>query len=289
MDLYLGTSSWTAPSWGGVFYPPGMPPSQFLTEYSHHFRTVEVDATFYRPPAPSTVDGWYRRTPPGFLFAAKVPQAITHEKVLVGCQEELREFLAVMDRLGDKLGPLLFQFKYFKKEEMPSAEAFLERLEPFVAALPSGYRFAVEVRNRSWLVPRLLDMLRRRNVALALIDHPYMPTAAEYRRRPELVTADFAYIRWLGDRYKIEEITTDWNRLILDRTRETQAWIETMRSLLPEVRRVYAYYNNHYAGFGVGSARLFQRLWDGTEEASPSQGVLLPEESEEQEVPPSGG
>jgi uncharacterized protein YecE (DUF72 family) len=288
MELYLGTSSWTAPSWEGVFYPPGTPPSRFLAEYARHFRTVEVDATFYRPPAPSTVDGWYARTPPGFLFAAKAPQSITHEKVLVDCQEELGEFLAVMDRLGEKLGPLLFQFKYFKQAEMPGVEAFLERLEPFVAALPTGYRFAVEVRNRSWLVPRLLDTLRSRNIALALIDHPWMPTAVEYRRRPELVTADFAYIRWLGDRYKIEEITTDWNRLILDRTRETEAWIETMRTLLPSVQRVHGYYNNHYAGYGAGSAFLFRRLWDGTEAPPPppTQGVLL---SEEPEIPPDGG
>jgi uncharacterized protein YecE (DUF72 family) len=289
VEIYLGTSSWTAPSWEGVFYPPGTPPARYLSEYSRHFRTVEVDATFYRAPAASTVDGWYARTPPGFLFAAKVPQAITHEKVLVGCEEELGEFLRVMDRLGEKLGPLLFQFKYFKKTEMPGVEAFLERLEPFVAALPAGYRFALEVRNRSWLVPPLLDTLRRRNVALALIDHPWMPTAAEYRRRPELVTADFAYVRWLGDRYKIEEITTDWNRLILDRTRETEAWIETMRTLLPQVERVHAYYNNHYAGYGVGSARLFQRLWEGTDEEptpAPAQGVLLPEE---EQIPPDGG
>jgi uncharacterized protein YecE (DUF72 family) len=76
MELYLGTSSWTAPSWQGVFYPPGTPPIRFLTEYSRHFRTVEVDATFYRTPAASTVDGWYARTPAGFLFAAKVPQAL---------------------------------------------------------------------------------------------------------------------------------------------------------------------------------------------------------------------
>jgi uncharacterized protein YecE (DUF72 family) len=287
MELYLGTSSWTAPSWEGVFYPPGTPPSRYLSEYARHFRTVEVDATFYRIPSPSTVDGWYTRTPPGFLFAAKVPQSITHEKVLAGCEEELREFLAVMDRLGEKLGPLLFQFKYFKRTEMPGVEAFLERLEPFVAALPSGYHFALEIRNRNWLVPPLLDTLRRRNVALAWIDHPWMPTAVEYRRRPELVTADFAYIRWLGDRYKIEEITTDWNRLILDRTRETEAWIETMRTLLPQVQRVHGYYNNHYAGYGVGSARLFQRLWEGTdEEPEPAQAVLLPEEDP---IPPEGG
>ena len=90
MDLYLGTSSWTAPSWQGVFYPPRTPANRFLTEYSRHFRTVEIDATFYSTPAAGTVDGWHARTPAGFLFAAKVPQVITHEKVLVECEAEIR-------------------------------------------------------------------------------------------------------------------------------------------------------------------------------------------------------
>lgn len=284
MELYLGTSSWTAASWEGVFYPPGTPSSRYLSFYSRHFRTVEIDATFYAPPAPATVDAWRARTPDGFLFAAKAPRTVTHEKVLVGCGEEVARFLGVMERLGEKLGPILFQFKYFKQAEMPGVDAFLERLEPFVAALPEGFRFAVELRNRNWLVPRLLDVLRARNVALALIDHPFMPTAAEYRRRPELVTADFAYLRWLGDRYKIEAITTEWNRLILDRTHETREWIETIRALLPDVQRVCGYYNNHYAGYGVGSARLFQALWEGRPPGeapsgdAPGQGILLSEE-----------
>jgi uncharacterized protein YecE (DUF72 family) len=282
MELYLGTSSWTAASWEGIFYPPGTPTARYLSFYSRHFPTVEVDATFYAAPAPATVDGWRQRTPEGFLFAAKAPKAITHDRVLVGCDAELSEFLGVMERLGEKLGPILFQFKYFKQAEMPGVDPFLERLEPFVAALPGGFQYAVEVRNRGWLVPRLLDVLRARNVALALIDHPYMPRAAEYRRRPELITADFAYIRWLGDRYKIEEITTDWNRLVLDRTRETASWIHTIRELLPQVQRVHGYYNNHYAGYGVGSARLFQALWEGRapepDLEGPAQGVLLSEE-----------
>lgn len=281
MDLYLGTSSWTAPAWSGVFYPPGTPASRYLSFYSRQFGTVEIDATFYATPAPSTVDGWRQRTPEGFLFAAKAPKAITHDKVLVGCERDVSEFVEVMARLGEKLGPLLFQFKYYKQSEL-TAQTFLDRLEPFVAALPEGFQYAVEVRNRGWLVPRLLETLRARNIALAWIDHPYMPRAAEYHRRPDLVTADFAYIRWLGDRYKIEEITTDWNRLILDRTEETREWIETIGGLLPQVQKVHGYYNNHYAGYGVGSARLLQTLWEGREPdpepSGPSQGVLLSDE-----------
>jgi uncharacterized protein YecE (DUF72 family) len=274
MDFWLGTASWSAASWEGVFYPPGMPPGEYLSEYSRHFRTVEVDATFYRSPPASMVEGWYAKTPPGFLFAAKVPQAITHEKVLVACEREMEEFLAVMARLREKQGPLLLQFPYFKKAAMPGVEAFMERLAPFLDGLPPEPRFALEVRNRTWLVPPFLELLRRHRVALALIDHPWMPVAAYYRSRPDLLTTDFAYVRWLGDRYKIEEITTEWSRLVVDRRQETVAWVAAIDEFLRRTQRVYGYYNNHYAGFGVGSARLFEEIWEA------QTGTKLPMEGE---------
>jgi uncharacterized protein YecE (DUF72 family) len=74
-----------------------------------------VDSTFYRTPALTTVQGWYSKTPSGFIFAAKVPQKITHEKMLHDCDAELTEFLNVMNALREKLGPLLLQFGYFNK------------------------------------------------------------------------------------------------------------------------------------------------------------------------------
>jgi uncharacterized protein YecE (DUF72 family) len=261
LELWLGTASWSAASWEGVFYPPGTPPGEYLMHYSRYFRTVEVDATFYRTPPVSTVEGWYAKTPPGFVFAAKVPQVITHEHLLVDCEREFDEFLAVMARLREKQGPLLLQFPYFKKSVLPDVGAFLDRLEPFLERLPPEPRFALEVRNRPWLTSALLDTLRRHRVALALIDHPWMPTAAQYRTRPELLTTDFGYVRWLGDRYKIEEITTEWDRLVIDRTRETGAWVEAIEEFLRRTQRVYGYYNNHYAGFGAASAQLFEEQW----------------------------
>jgi uncharacterized protein YecE (DUF72 family) len=255
-----------------------MPPGEYLMEYSQHFRTVEVDATFYRSPPASTVEGWYAKTPPGFLFAAKVPQVITHEKVLVGCEPDMDAFLAVMARLREKQGPLLLQFPYFKKAVIPGVDAFMDRLAPFLEGLPTQPRFALEVRNKTWLTPPFLDLLRRHRVALALIDHPWMPTAREYRSRPELITTDFTYVRWLGDRYKIEEQTTEWNRLVIDRTRETHAWVEAIDEFLRRTQRVYGYYNNHYAGYGVGSVQLFEEIWEarfGTPPAEPAGGASL--------------
>ncbi|MGB6458687.1 MAG: DUF72 domain-containing protein, partial [Candidatus Acidiferrum sp.] len=96
-DILLGTSAFTAAGWAGSFYPAGMKPTDFLSYYATQFNTVELDNTFYRTPSVSTVEGWNLKTPPGFIFAAKIPQVITHEKALVDCEDDLTHFLKTMD------------------------------------------------------------------------------------------------------------------------------------------------------------------------------------------------
>src|SRR5258708_40258845 len=91
--FYLGPSAFTAAGWQGSFYPPGMQSREYLTHYATQFRTVEVDSTFYGTPRPSTVMAWNEKTPDDFIFSVKVPQVITHEKVLVDCQPEFDEFI----------------------------------------------------------------------------------------------------------------------------------------------------------------------------------------------------
>ena len=261
-NLRLGTSSWSSEDWVGAFYPPGTPPANFLAEYSKHFDTVEVDATFYRTPSTSMVRNWRERTPAGFVFAAKFPQLITHEKVLRDCSAELREFLSAMELLGDKLGPLLLQFPYFNKRAFPRLEDFLARLAPFLKELPKGLACAVEVRNKYWLNERLLDLLRNHKVALALVDHPWMPLVSQLTAKHDVVTADFTYIRWLGDRKGIEEKTQHWDRIIIDREEQMETWIPAIRQLLQRGVRILGYFNNHYAGFAPGSIKLFREVWE---------------------------
>lgn len=104
--------------------------AEYLRFYATRFRTVEVDSTFYGTPKPERVRAWYERTPADFVFAVKVPQVITHEKVLVDCEAEMEEFLQTMSLLGEKLGPML-QFGYCGPSVMKNGVQFLARLEPF--------------------------------------------------------------------------------------------------------------------------------------------------------------
>jgi uncharacterized protein YecE (DUF72 family) len=258
--LLLGTSAFSANGWVGSFYPGGTNPRQFLVYYSTRFQTVEVDSTFYATPSAATVRNWYQRTPPDFIFAAKVPQIVTHDKMLVDCEAEFDEFIDRMNILDEKLGPLLFQFPKFDKSVMHESE-FLRRLRNFLARIKDlpKVRFVVEIRNRQWLTERLLDALRENRVALALSDTTFMPRPWE--QKLDLLTTDFIYVRWLGDRKGIERETLTWDKTIVDRAGDLRNWAElfkTIRRRTPDLK-IYAYANNHYQGHGPNTVKL---LWD---------------------------
>jgi uncharacterized protein YecE (DUF72 family) len=184
--------------------------------------------------------------------------------MLSGCDEDFAQFLKAMDCLDEKLGPLLLQFGYFNQSKFAGVGEFLARLVPFLKKIPSSYRFVVEIRNKYWLVPPFLDALREHHVALALIDQSWMPGPKQLFAKFDPITADFAYVRWLGDRKGIEEKTKIWNKLIVNRTAELGDWVEVLRKVSERKIQILAFANNHYAGFGPGTLEEFRRLWSGT-------------------------
>jgi uncharacterized protein YecE (DUF72 family) len=147
-----------------------------------------------------------------------MPQVITHDKCLLDCEDDLKRFVESMDLMDAKLGPLLFQFGYFNKTAFKSGKDFLARLEAFLKKLPKGYRFALEIRNKQWLTAEFFDLLRAHKVAYALIDQAWMPPAREIFEKFDPITADFTYIRLLGDRKGIEKQTKVWDKRYLSET-----------------------------------------------------------------------
>jgi uncharacterized protein YecE (DUF72 family) len=276
--IYLGTSAFTAAGWETAFYPPGMRSADYLTYYATKFQTVEIDSTFYRTPAPTTVTGWKNKTPEGFIIAAKVPQIITHEKCLLECDEDFAQFVEVMTLLGDRLGPLLFQFPYFNSNVFQSGAQFLSRLKAFFKKLPKDKKFAIEIRNKWWIKPKFLDVLREYNVAFVLQDQSWMPGPADLFEKYDPVTADFTYIRWLGDRKGIEQLTKVWDKTIIDRTSELQEWVKYCQKIQRRGVTIYAYANNHYAGHGPATVTLFKQLFGLPD--SPAPPPPLPHQSD---------
>jgi len=260
-EIRLGTSSFTADGWNGSFYPKGMKSADYLAYYSTRFDTVEVDSTFYHCPTAAAVTNWALQTPPGFIFSLKIPRTITHEKVLVDCDKEFEQFVTTVDVLDEKLGPMVFQFPFFDEKVFTTPVQFESRLKAFFKKLllVSDYRFAVEIRNKYWLKPRLLDVLRENNVALVLQDQSWMPHPKELENY-DLLTADSSYIRWLGNRKDIEKLTTTWNSTIIDRTNDLQTWVDVCEKIQKRGITQYVYANNHYSGFAPATVELFRSL-----------------------------
>ncbi len=245
--LYLGTQGWSYPSWVGPFYPAGTPAGRFLEHYAARFNTVELDTTFYAIPRESTVTGWRQKTPPGFRFAAKFPQVITHEKALKDAGPETNAFVETMARLDDKLGVLLLQMP---PQWTASAMAELER---FLPQLPPGQRYALEVRHKSWLTkemfPNLTELLQAHGVALCLVQHAWMPAL-------ETTTAPFVYVRWLGRREDVPD--DDFSHVRINRDVQLDRWAAQVSAYLQQGLEVYGYFNNHYQGHSPASVGAMQ-------------------------------
>ncbi len=237
MKIHIGTMGWSYDFWIGNFYPAEA--KNLLAEYAKNFDTVEIDNTFYRIPSMDAVKNWKEEVPENFIFAAKLPRKITHIKMLQDCGEELAVFEEHMSLLGDKLGPLLIQLPpSFKPEKF-------EILKDFLADLPEG-RFAVEVKNKKWLDEKFYSLLRDNGVALALIDHPWMPPMST-------ITADFTYIRWEGDRNKIKGILGKVER---DRNKGLQEWAMKIRAFLDDSVEIFGYFSKFYSGYSPGDVRI---------------------------------
>ena len=245
-EFYIGTQGWSYEEWVGSFYPPRSKQEDYLPFYARVFSSVELDTTFYHSPKPSIVRSWARHTPETFRFAAKLPQAITHGARLTRMEEQMQDFVRALDPLGPRLGPLLVQMPADFVHD-PGNVGLLDR---FLAACPSGVRIAVELRDRSWHHAATADLLRARSAALAWTAWRDLPRWGE-------VTADFLYLRWMGTREQIQS----FDRVQVDRAAEIDEWQAELNRVLPNVREVFGYFNNHWAGHSPASALdLMQRL-----------------------------
>ena len=249
MPIRLGTQGWNYDAWVGPFYPRGTRAAEYLSLYAKAFNVVEVDSTFYAIPSASAVRGWAARVPAGFTFALKLPKEISHENRLRDPGGVAPLFFDRARELGGKLGPILIQLgPDFMPAERPALEEFLPQL-------PLDLQFAVEFRQRGWINDDTLALLADHNVALALTDARWIPRRTMFKLA-EHPTADFAYVRWMGPNRDI----TDYSHIQFDRTRELEAWSETLRGLATRVKNVWGFANNHFAGHSPSTARDLQKM-----------------------------
>jgi uncharacterized protein YecE (DUF72 family) len=122
--------------------------------------------------------------------------------------------------------------------------------------------FAVEIRNKNWLTPQFSDVLREHNVALVLQDQSWMPGYGELEWKFDPITADWTYIRWLGDRNGIEQLTTTWDKEVIDRSESMRNWVDVCYRIQKRGVTIFAYANNHYSGFAPGTLKMFLNFWN---------------------------
>lgn len=248
--IRIGTQGWNYPAWVGPFYPTGTRPADMLSLYGRAFGTVEIDSTFYAPPAEPIVRGWRSRVPEGFAFALKVPQEITHERRLVEAQDPLARFLERARLLENRLGPLLLQTP---PDWEPTREA-RAALAAFVPLLPPDLRWAIEFRDPRWLDDETLALLAAHSVALTLVEGRWVrqDRVLHLAERP---TAPFAYVRWMGPDRRL----VDYSHVQVSRDAEMEVWSAALQALAARVREIFGYFNNHFQGHAPESARRMQR------------------------------
>lgn len=185
--IRVGIGGWTFEPWRGEFYPEGLPHAEELHYASRKLTAIEINGTFYRTQSPATFAKWRKETPDGFVFSVKGHRFVTNRKVLAEAGEGIEHFLksGVLE-LGDRLGPLLWQFAPFKKFDEVDVAAFLALLPAKLEG--QELRHVLEVRHDSFLVPEFVALARKHNAGIAYSEHETYPAIPD-------VTSDFVYAR----------------------------------------------------------------------------------------------
>jgi uncharacterized protein YecE (DUF72 family) len=238
--FFIGTSGWSYEHWRGPFYPQDLKSAGWLPFYIEHFKTVEVNNTFYHLPTEKAFEGWKGAAPGDFTYSLKSSRFITHVKRLKDAKEPVELFLDRARILKKNLGPVLFQLP-------PKWGCNTERLKEFIGFLPKNIRFVFEFRDLSWFTEEVFTLLRKKGIALCIYSMPDFTSPLE-------LTAPFTYIRFhgtgtlYGGRYTPEEL---------------KEWAKTIKRFTKKGMDVYAYFNNDAFGNAVFNARELREMVGG--------------------------
>lgn len=228
-SAFVGTSGWSYATWRPKFYPADVKSKDFLRYYATKFRTIEINYTFNHLPTEKNIAEWTAATGDGFLFGLKASQLITHRAQLREPANTLPPFFERARLLGARLGPVLFQTPPWVKRDD-------DRLAMFLAALPRDVRCVLEVRDPSWYVEPVYELLRTANVSLVHAEGEGHPSPVETLG----TTADFAYVR-LRAREGYPDAVID-------------SWAERLRAIRDAGKDVYAYFRHDEDGANALSA-----------------------------------
>jgi len=238
--VHIGTSGWYYGHWRGSFYPADLDPDQWLQNYSRHFRTVEINNSFYQLPEHETLARWRDAVSSEFIFAVKASRYITHMKKLLDPMEPVNNFMERTGALGDQLGPVLFQLP-------PHWGRDSERLSSFLDVLPEGHRYAVEFRDPSWFDDEVYQVLQSHGAAFCIY---YFGDLAS----PRMVTADWIYVRFHGPGGAYHGSYS---------TELLSGWAGAFATWSAQGKEIYCYFNNDAEGHAPHDAARLQAMIEG--------------------------
>ena len=224
--------------WRSSFYPEGLSKNYWLEHYCKHFKTVELNVTFYRLPERETFSKWFVTAPDDFLFSLKGSRFITHVKKLKDCSEPIEVFFSRASLLKEKLGAILWQFP-------PTFTMDIERLKEFLKALkPYSMRNTFEFRNKTWINKKIIDVLEKERAAFCFADYPDF-----LQKLP--ITSDFVYIRRHG---RDGSYATSYD------TDALKGEAKKIRAYLRQKKDVFIYFNNDASGYAPKNAAELRNL-----------------------------
>jgi uncharacterized protein YecE (DUF72 family) len=236
-DIHIGTSGWHYDHWKGPFYPEDLPAQEMLPYYVGHFRTVEINNSFYQLPKKATLELWRNTVPDGFVFSMKGSRYITHMKKLKDPSRTVPPLLEVAGVLSEKLGPVLFQLP-------PRWRINPERLDLFLQFLPDRFRYAFEFRDSGWFDARTYEILSKHRAAFCIYQ-------LAGRLSPKEVTTDFVYVRLHGPG-KAYEGQYDEKTLA--------GWAGAFSTWHSQGKKVFCYFDNDQAGYAAQDALRLQDM-----------------------------
>ena len=187
MSLHVGTSGWAYREWQPAFYPPGLPQARYLSHYAGRLTACEINATHYRLQSPKSFKSWAAAAPEGFVFSVKGPRLVTNQKALAETGSFIKRFFASgLAELGDKLGPVLWQFAPFKRFERDDLARFLDLLPRELDG--RALHHAIEPRHASFGTPEFVTLLRDAGASVVFTDADTWPNIGD-------VTGDIIYAR----------------------------------------------------------------------------------------------
>lgn len=229
----MGTSGFSYNHWQGIFYPDKLSRERWLEFYAERFDSVEINSSFYHLPRISTLESWRKRTPAYFVFVLKGSRFVTHRKNLKDCEDALKQFYDIAGSLKNKLAAVLWQLP-------PQLNVDTDRLQKFVAILPSHPPAVLEFRNHTWYTEKVYSIMKRYNVSLCLHDMPSVCC-------PDIAVGPLLYLRFHGPEGKYKGSYS--NEFLKQRA-------EVAKKLAKS--DIYAFFNNDFGGYAVTNARTFR-------------------------------